>query len=129
LQSLRAIIQMPLVRSVTQAMEADDNHAQTQTAMCQDLMPTALLAGRRWNLRQAGFDEFLLSVYTLGDGAESCLAFMRRLGRPCFTARERLLVHGVSQGIGWMHRDSVSALIDQATIRLPPRQRQGAPRG
>jgi DNA-binding NarL/FixJ family response regulator len=72
----------------------------------------------------AGIGHILVSLYPLDAEARSAIGLYRRLGRPPFTERERLIAHVVVQQVDWLHRDSAGLAARDQVLRLSPRERQ-----
>lgn len=78
--------------------------------------------GQKW--RGAGFDEFIISVYPIGEGFCSGCGFHRHVGKQPYTERERMIVHVMFQQIDWLHRAGSDVPASKKVIDLSPRERQ-----
>lgn len=72
----------------------------------------------------AGLDDLLLSLFPAGPGVQSALRLQRFQGRPCFDARERDLVHLVTEAVEWLHRPDLPEGGFPALDGLTPRAQQ-----
>jgi len=80
-----------------------------------------LSVGATW--REVGFNSSILSVYPLDSGVFSGVGFHRRVGRPDFSERERLIVHVLFQQVDWLHREGTQLPANRYVVQLSPRQR------
>lgn len=78
--------------------------------------------GQDW--RGTGMDHFIVSAYPLQDAGYSAIGMYRRIGKPAFSKRDRLLVHLVCQNVDWLHRDGADVPAAEKVIELSPRERQ-----
>jgi DNA-binding CsgD family transcriptional regulator len=75
--------------------------------------------------RKTGFDPILLSIFPLNRVYTSNLGVYRRLGRPPFGERERVIVHTVFGQLGWLHDYAVQdGSARDTALSLSPRERQ-----
>jgi DNA-binding CsgD family transcriptional regulator len=72
----------------------------------------------------AGFDQLLVARYALGQDAFSAVGYYRRVGRPAFTERDRVVVHVIFQQVDWLHRHGSDVPAGEHVLRLSPRERQ-----
>lgn len=79
-------------------------------------------AGQAWNT--LGFDHFLFAVFPLDRCAHSAIGLHRRVGRPPFSERDRLLVHVAWTQVEWLHRESLNLPIRGEVVQLSLRERQ-----
>ncbi len=114
----------PDVRIINDAVRGKSYHATSAR--------TDLISDQRWDdsalltrhFRPAGINEFMLSVYPLGDQILSSMIFLRRLGKPPFGAREKALAHLIVGQIDWLHRADPKVEISKIAPSLTLRQRQ-----
>ncbi len=76
------------------------------------------------HFRKAGVSEFILSVYPLGTQAVSSIFFLRRTGKPLFSAAEKALAHLIVGQVHWMHHNDSMIEIARQVPNMTPRQRQ-----
>lgn len=80
----------------------------------------------QWTLyrQAAGSDQYLFSLYPVGNGYLSGIGFHRPPGEPDFTARERRIIHLVASQITWLHMADVPENTDGSFVEdLSPRLR------
>jgi DNA-binding CsgD family transcriptional regulator len=73
--------------------------------------------------KTVGIDDYLCSVYPLGEGIFSTVGFHREIGRACFSSRDRRLAHIVASEIPWLHREGVPLDSGDRVPELSPRLR------
>lgn len=79
----------------------------------------------QWTLyrQHAGTDQYLFSLFPLGDGFVSGIGVHRPPGEPDFSPRERRIIHLIASEIGWLHtadipERSTGNSIDELSPRL-----------
>lgn len=78
---------------------------------------------RKYRL-EAGIDDFLYSLYPLGEpGFVSAIGLYRHVGRPRFSARDRRIVHIVLSEVPWLHVAGLPGDLGQSVPELSPRRR------
>lgn len=74
--------------------------------------------------RGTGFEHFLLTIYPIDRNFSSNLGLHRRIGRPPFTRRDRMIAQAVYGQVEWLHRSALNEAVREAAIALTPRERQ-----
>jgi DNA-binding CsgD family transcriptional regulator len=80
----------------------------------------------QWTLyrKPAGTDQYLFSLYPIGNGYLSGIGFHRLPGQPDFSARERRIIHLVASQVTWLHLADVPMGTDASFVEdLSPRLR------
>ncbi len=78
--------------------------------------------GQAWNA--LGFDHFLFALFPLDRWGHGAVGLHRRMGRPPFSERDRLLVHVAWTQVEWLHRESLKLPIRGEVVTLSLRERQ-----
>jgi DNA-binding CsgD family transcriptional regulator len=71
-----------------------------------------------------GFDDFVMSLYDLGEGAYSAIGVWRLRGRPPLDERQRCVIHAIVGQVDWLHRAGVDVPAAPRVQPLGPRLRQ-----
>lgn len=69
-------------------------------------------------------DDFVMSLYDIGEGGYSAIGLWRRRGRPPFDERQRCVVHAIVGQIDWLHRAGTDVPAAPRVQPLSPRLRQ-----
>ena len=74
---------------------------------------------------QRGIDDFVYSIYPLGERCDSCSAIglFRHKGHAKFTARERRIVHILLGSVAWLHSAGFPDAPAREVFELTPRKR------
>lgn len=94
----------------------------TRADVMDDAAWAASAVGRDW--RATGMDHFVISAYPLGCGGYSAIGLHRRVGKPGFTERDRVIVHLLWRNLDWLHREGGTVPAADKVIDLSPRERQ-----
>ncbi|MFA9476875.1 LuxR C-terminal-related transcriptional regulator [Phycisphaerales bacterium AB-hyl4] len=72
--------------------------------------------------KPAGIDDFIFSLYPLGDDCWSAFGFHRTYGRPVFTPEQARMIHIIASEIPWLHHhqppENANTLLPALTPRL-----------
>jgi DNA-binding CsgD family transcriptional regulator len=60
----------------------------------------------------------------LNDNVASVISFTRRVNKPRYTERERMLVHLLFSQVDWLHRSGLNLPSGKTVLKLTPRERQ-----
>ncbi len=74
---------------------------------------------------QRGIDDFLYSIYPLGEQGDCCSAIglFRKVGRPKFSSRQRRIVHILLGSVPWLHEAGFPNAPARELLQLTPRKR------
>lgn len=74
---------------------------------------------------QRGIDDFVYSIYPLGDQGDCCSAIglFRKYGRSKFTSRDRRIVHILLGSVPWLHEAGFPNAPARELLQLTPRKR------
>lgn len=111
-----------LIGPLVDAIASERSATMSREQMIDDEAWSTNAFGQRW--RNLGLNETIVSVYPLGKYWSSGCGFHRRLGKPPYTERERLIVHMMFQQIDWLHRAGSNVPASKKVVDLSPRERQ-----
>lgn len=74
-------------------------------------------------IKKIGIDHYIFSLFPLERGVLSGIGLHRRIGRPDFTDREKLLTHIIVNEIDWLHRTDLPEDVGVEAPKLSPRKR------
>jgi DNA-binding CsgD family transcriptional regulator len=125
-QVLGAIVQPRHQPTCTEVVQEAINRRTCITCMRQQLFsdvewwssPTA----NTW--REAGYDEFLVSVAPGSDGEFNWIGYHRKLESPPFEEQERLIAHAVFSQSKWLRASRNTPSGCDNLVKLSPRERQ-----
>jgi DNA-binding CsgD family transcriptional regulator len=111
-------------RAVQPALAEHIHHGRSVTMLLSDLVSQENWEPVRGEYEATGCSDTIMSARCIGKNAVSCLGLHRKLGRPRFTARDRLLVHIVFQNIDWIHDSGLNVSAGEVALKLTYRQRE-----
>lgn len=75
-------------------------------------------------IKKIGIDHYIFSLYPLEHGVLSGIGLHRRLGKPDFTPRQKLITHIIVNEVDWLHRTDLPDHVGVEAPKLSPRRRE-----